>query len=121
MLSGKEARESKHWYGKLAYDFDRNEFQYESSAIPLSRGNKYVLSVFFRNPEKLLGDSYLAEKIWGDVCPSEKRNVRVNVLRLKRALEPFHLDGWISNVRGEGYFFSDPGISRPPRRTPGYR
>ncbi len=36
-LSARETRESKHWYGKLAYDLDRNEFQYGGAAIPLSR------------------------------------------------------------------------------------
>ncbi len=118
-LSEREKRDSKHWYRGLAYDPERNEFQYREAAIPLSRGQKYVLSVFFANPEKLLSDSFLAERIWGDVGFDKNRNVRVNLLRLKKALEPFGLDGWISNVRGEGYFFCDPDVSRIPIRTPG--
>lgn len=113
-LSGRESRENRHWYGELAYDLEKNEFLFREKIIPLTKGNKYVLSVFFTNPGKLLRENCLAEKIWGDVCPLERRNVRVNVLRLKRALSPFGLDGWIRNVRGEGYVFCSPEATSAP-------
>jgi two-component system phosphate regulon response regulator PhoB len=69
--------------------------------IPLTKNNKYILSLFFAKPEKLLRESFLIEKIWGDVCVTVDRNLRVNILRLKRALLPFGIDTWIQNIRGE--------------------
>ncbi len=96
-----------HSYGHLKYDLDRNEFSFKNDPIPLTKGNKYILSLFLSNPEKLLRESFLVEKIWGDICPTVNRNLRVSILRLKQSLCPFGIDEWIQNVRGEGYVFSN--------------
>lgn len=93
-------------YHGLQYDLDRNEFSLNGTVIPLTRNNKYILSLFFSHPEKLLRDSFLIEKIWGDSSMSVERNLRVNILRLKQSLSPFGIHNWIRNIRGEGYMFS---------------
>lgn len=54
----------------------------------MTKNNKYLLSLFFAHPEKLLTELFLSEKIWGDDCLLEHRNIRVNILRLKQALAP---------------------------------
>lgn len=96
-----------HFYRHLKYDLDKNEFYLNETIIPLTRNNKYILSLFFTHPEKLLREAFLTEKIWGDICLTMDRNLRVNILRLKQALSPFGLDTWIQNIRGEGYIFSE--------------
>lgn len=88
-------------YKDLTYDLDKNEFYFKGRHIPLTKNNKYILSLFFAHPEKLLKESFLEEKIWGDVCCSIRRNLRVNILRLKQSLFPFGIDTWICNIRGE--------------------
>jgi two-component system phosphate regulon response regulator PhoB len=98
----------RHCYGGLEYDLDRNEFFLNGRTIPLTKNNKYVLSLFFTHPDKLLDEPYLTERIWGDRNVTERRNLRVNILRLKQSLSPFGIDRWIRNVRGEGYIFSRP-------------
>lgn len=95
-----------HSYKNLRYSLDKNEFYLNETLIPLTRKNKYILSLFFSNREKLLKESFLIEKIWGDAHLIIERNLRVNILRLKQSLSPFGIDEWIHNIRGEGYIFS---------------
>ena len=98
---------SVHFYKNLKYDLDKNEFYLNETVIPLTKNNKYILSLFFSHPEKLLRESFLIEKIWGDISITAERNPRVNILRLKQSLFPFGIDKWIRNIRGEGYVFSE--------------
>lgn len=67
--------------------------------ICLTKKSKYLLSVFFANPERLMREEFLTEKIWGDMCSTEERQIRVSVMRLKQSLEPFGISEWIENVR----------------------
>ncbi len=53
-----------HSYKNLKYDLDKNEFFINGTIIPLTKNNKYILSLFFSHPEKLLRESFLCEKIW---------------------------------------------------------
>ena len=92
-----------HCYKALKYDIDKNEFYFYEKQIPLTKNGKYILSIFFSQPEKLLHEQFLVEKIWGDVYLTENRNLRVNILRLKQALRPFWIDTWIQNIRWEWY------------------
>ncbi|NRH21263.1 response regulator transcription factor [Candidatus Gracilibacteria bacterium] len=89
----------------LEYNLDKNQFYKDGAGIMLTRMNKYLLSLFFSHSEKILKEEYLKEKIWGDHTLEVKRNLRIAILRLKKALEPYEISDWISNVRGEGYIF----------------
>lgn len=93
-------------YADITYDLEKNEFYFRGVPMPLTKKSKYILSLFFTNPERLLSDEFLIEKIWGDMQLSVHRNLRVNILRLKQSLNPFGIDSWIHNIRGEGYIFS---------------
>ena len=94
-------------YKLLSYHIGQNKFSYADRDIPLSRRSKYILSLFFANPEKLITEKFLKEKIWGDHDNSEDRNIRVNILRLKKALAPYGIAHWIQNIHGEGYTFRE--------------
>ncbi|MDD5377260.1 MAG: response regulator transcription factor [Candidatus Gracilibacteria bacterium] len=106
-LSNITSMGTARFYKNLKYDLDKNEFYLDEELVPLTRNNKYILSLFFSHPEKLLTESFLVERIWGDATLMVERNLRVNILRLKQALSPFGIDGWIRNIRGEGYIFSE--------------
>ncbi len=90
-------------YFWLEYCMQTNEFYYNWKILNLTKSNKYLLSLFLSNREILLKENYLIEKIWGDISCIIERNLRVSILRLKRALEKHCLDSWICNIRGEGY------------------
>lgn len=89
----------------LEYNLDKNQFYKDGVGIMLTKMNKYLLSLFFSHSEKILCEEYLKEKIWGDHTMEVKRNLRIAILRLKKALEPYEISDWISNVRWEGYIF----------------
>jgi two-component system, OmpR family, KDP operon response regulator KdpE len=105
----KRSQEKEHIYAykKLLYDIDRHEFIVEEKTIPLTKKSKYVLSIFFTHAEKLLSESFLIGKVWGDTCIEVRRNIRINISRLRQALEPFSIHTWIQNIHGEGYIFSE--------------
>lgn len=89
----------------LEYNLDKNQFYKDGAGIMLTRMNKYLLSLFFSHSEKILKEEYLKEKIWWDHTLEVKRNLRIAILRLKKALEPYEISDWISNVRWEWYIF----------------
>lgn len=93
-------------YKDLSYNIDTSEFYYKDKKIPLTKNNKYILSIFFANPEKVLSENYLIEKIWWDIYFLVRRNLRINILRLKKWLEPFWISSRINNVRWEWYILS---------------
>lgn len=92
-------------YFWLEYNLCKNEFYYNWEVLELTKSNKYLLSLFLSNREALLKENFLIEKIWWDISCIIERNLRVSILRLKRALEIYNLDSWICNIRGEWYIF----------------
>ncbi|USN58374.1 MAG: winged helix-turn-helix domain-containing protein [Candidatus Peribacteria bacterium] len=57
----------------------------------MTRKSKYLLSIFLSKPEKVFKESYLIEKIWGDILLIVNRNLRVSILRLKKDLDTYGL------------------------------
>jgi DNA-binding response OmpR family regulator len=98
-ISGK----NKIRYEWLEYDIKNNDFYYNKTQLHLTKGCKYLLSIFLTHPEVLLSEENLREKIWWDLTQTVERNLRVNVMRLKTSLKPFWIDHWIQNIRWEWY------------------
>lgn len=90
----------------LEYNMEKNEFYIAHEKMVLTKMNKYILSLFFSHSWKILSDEFLREKIWWDRANIVDRNLRVTILRLKKALEPYGISEYITNVRGEGYVFN---------------
>jgi DNA-binding response OmpR family regulator len=93
-----------HWGIELRVD--SNEFYHKWVKISMTKMNKYIFSLFFRHPWKILSEEFLREKIWWDRTAIIDRNLRVVILRLKQALIPSGLSDSIQNIRGEWYLFS---------------
>lgn len=90
-------------YNWLSYNIKENIFHYNWVLLDLTKWNKYLLSIFLSNPEKVLSENFLSEKIWWDVWFVIERNLRVNILRLKESIKSTWISSWIKNVRGEWY------------------
>lgn len=90
-------------YNWLTYHLEENTFYFNNIKIELTKWNKYLLWIFISNKEKILSERFLIEKIWWDIWFVVERNLRVVILRLKKALEEHWLDNWIENVRWEWY------------------
>jgi len=66
-----------------------------------------LLHFFMTHPERVYSRSQLLDQVWGRNVYIEERTVDVHIRRLRKALEPFHLDELVQTVRGVGYRFSD--------------
>ena len=65
-----------------------------------------LLHFFTTHPERVFSRGQLLDRVWGGNTYVEERTVDVHIRRLRRALEPFSLDGHVQTVRGAGYRFS---------------
>lgn len=65
---------------------------------------EYRLMLFFMtHPERVYTRAQLLDHVWGQTTYVEERTVDVHIRRLRKALEPFGLAGFIETVRGSGY------------------
>lgn len=90
-------------YYELSYNLKQNKFYFLDEEIFLSKQNKYLLSIFLSHNELFLSIKLLTDKIWWDICEYDSRNIRVNILRLKKYLKLLWIDNRIQNERGEWY------------------
>src|SRR6187399_1057331 len=65
-----------------------------------------LLHFLMTHPERVHSRTQLLDRVWGDHVFIEERTVDVHIRRLRKALEPTHLDGLVQTVRGTGYRFS---------------
>ncbi|MDD3145403.1 MAG: response regulator transcription factor [Candidatus Gracilibacteria bacterium] len=92
-------------YNGLIYDINKNSFNFNGSELILTKKSKYLLSIFFSYNEKFLSKDFLTYKLFGNYEFIETDNIRIYIYRLKSSLKKFNIDGWIKNIRGEGYIF----------------
>ena len=65
-----------------------------------------LLELLMRNPDRVFERDQLLERVWGRSSYIETRTVDVHVLRLRKVLKPFGLDGTVQTVRSVGYRFT---------------
>ncbi|NDK08240.1 response regulator [Candidatus Gracilibacteria bacterium] len=95
--------EDRLYYKEISYSIKENEFYFGDKKITLTKKSKYVLLIFLSQPETLIKEDFLANKIWCDNDDFKDRNIRIIILRLKDSLRKFGIAERIENIRGEGY------------------
>ena len=65
-----------------------------------------LLELLMRHPDRVFERDQLLDRIWGRITYIEIRTVDVHILRLRKVLKPFGLDGTIQTVRSVGYRFT---------------
>ena len=65
-----------------------------------------LLNFFMNHADRVYSRAQLLDQVWGGSVYIEERTVDVHIRRLRKALEPFGLDGLIQTVRGTGYRLS---------------
>jgi two-component system phosphate regulon response regulator PhoB len=80
----------------------------ESGAETVTLGpTEYRLLYFFMShPDRVYSRAQVLDQVWGGSVYVEERTVDVHIRRLRKALEPWRLDGLVQTVRGAGYRFS---------------
>jgi DNA-binding response OmpR family regulator len=90
-------------YKKLSYKFNNNDFYFWECKINLTKKSKFILFQLLLQPENLISEYILKEKLWWDREILKERNLRVNILRLKQSLETVWIWNRIQNIRWEWY------------------
>jgi len=65
-----------------------------------------LLEFFMTHTERVYSRTQLLDRVWGRNAYVEERTVDVHILRLRKCLSRYGLDGMIQTVRGSGYRFS---------------
>ncbi len=68
-----------------------------------------LLRFFMNHPDRVYSRSQLLDRVWSRGSFIEDRTVDVHIRRLRKALEPFGVNGYLQTVRGTGYRFSADG------------
>ncbi len=66
-----------------------------------------LLHFFMTHRDKVYSRTRLLDQVWGINVYVEERTVDVHIRRLRKALEPFGVEGLVQTVRGAGYRFSE--------------
>lgn len=92
--------------GALSLNTATHELRINETQVEVSPTEYKLLKFFIENPEKVYSRDYLLSAIWSENTHLGDRTVDVHILRLRKILRKFDLDGMIKTVRGAGYRFS---------------
>jgi two-component system phosphate regulon response regulator PhoB len=91
--------------GELHLDPASRRVRAESDEIHLGPTEFRLLHFFMTHRDKVYSRSRLLDKVWGTNVYVEERTVDVHIRRLRKALEPHGMEGFVQTVRGAGYRF----------------
>lgn len=93
-------------HGALVLDSAEHRVSADGAPLNLGHTEFKLLEFLMQHPERVYSRSQLLDHVWGTNTFIEERTIDVHVLRLRKLLKPFSLDGMIQTVRGAGYRFS---------------
>jgi two-component system phosphate regulon response regulator PhoB len=105
--SGSEESQTVSFDG-LEIDLERHRVSANSTEIHLSPTEFRLLHFLISHPQRVYSRSQLLDNAWGQDTYVEERTVDVQVRRLRKALIPYDMAGYIQTVRGFGYRFARP-------------
>jgi two-component system phosphate regulon response regulator PhoB len=91
--------------GPIKMNVSSHEVNIAGTLLDLSPTEYKLLKFFMRNQNKVFSRDQILTAVWGDDAYISDRTVDVHILRLRKALKGFEVDGMISTVRGAGYRF----------------
>lgn len=100
-------------YGRLSIDLENYALHIDGAFVRLGRTEFNLLAWLVRNADKPFQRSELLDRVWGRGVYLEERTVDVHILRLRKVLKRYQLEGVLQTVRGVGYSFSSNAASEP--------
>jgi two-component system phosphate regulon response regulator PhoB len=94
--------------GSLTLDPAGHRVRVQGAEVSLGPTEYRLLKFLLENQERVFSRGQLLDQVWGRNVYVEERTVDVHVRRLRQALEPFGVDGYVQTVRGAGYRLSAP-------------
>lgn len=92
--------------GALRIDGAAHRVHANEQPLHLGPTEYRLLHFFMTHADRVYTRTQLLDHVWGGNVYVEERTVDVHIRRLRKALEPFALDGMVQTVRGAGYRFS---------------
>ena len=92
--------------GKITLDPVSHRVRVDDKKINLGPTEFRLLRHFMQNPDRVFRRDQLLDHVWGRNVYIDDRTVDVHIRRLRKAFEPYGVDGLIQTVRGSGYRFS---------------
>ena len=90
----------------IRIDLVSHRLTIEGKNINIGPTEYRLLELLMRNPDRVFERDQLLDRVWGRSSYIETRTVDVHVLRLRKVLKPFDLDGTVQTVRNVGYRFT---------------
>jgi two-component system phosphate regulon response regulator PhoB len=90
----------------IRIDLVSHRLTIEGKNINIGPTEYRLLELLMRNPDRVFERDQLLDRVWGRSSYIETRTVDVHVLRLRKVLKPFRLDGTVQTVRSVGYRFT---------------
>jgi two-component system phosphate regulon response regulator PhoB len=90
----------------IRIDLVSHRLTIEGKNINIGPTEYRLLELLMRNPDRVFERDQLLDRVWGRSSYIETRTVDVHVLRLRKVLKPFGLDGTVQTVRSVGYRFT---------------
>ena len=90
----------------IRIDLVSHRLTLEGKNINIGPTEYRLLELLMRNPDRVFERDQLLDRVWGRSSYIETRTVDVHVLRLRKVLKPFGLDGTVQTVRSVGYRFT---------------
>lgn len=91
--------------GELVLDTVSRRVLHGQQELHLGPTEYRMLEFFMGHPGRVYGRGQLLDHVWGANAYLEERTVDVHIRRLRKALEPAGIEGYIQTVRGHGYRF----------------
>ena len=94
--------------GLISIDAQEHRVQIGGCPVSLSPTEFRLLHFLLTHPDRVFARDQLLDQVWGEQAYVEDRTVDVHIRRLRKILETYECDHYISTVRGVGYRFSEP-------------
>ncbi len=94
--------------GKITIDTEQHRITIGDQAVDFSPTEFRLLHFLLTHPDRVFGRNQLLDNVWGEQVYVEDRTVDVHIRRLRKVLEQYDCDHYITTVRGVGYRFVVP-------------
>ena len=95
--------------GKITIDATEHRVTIDEKPADLSPTEFRLLHFLLTHADRVFSRNQLLDSVWGQQVYVEDRTVDVHIRRLRKVLEQYECDHYITTVRGVGYRFSAPG------------
>jgi two-component system, OmpR family, phosphate regulon response regulator PhoB len=91
--------------GALRLDGHQHRFLVNHESVHIGPTEYRLLHFFMSHLNRTYSRNQLLDFVWGGSSDIEDRTIDVHIRRLRKVLEPYHLENMIETVRGSGYRF----------------